>query len=833
MKITDFLARFTEVVSEGDGWVVTCPSHPDSQPSLRVAIGRNGAVLLKCRAGCQTTEVLRALDLDFADLRDVEADGAPVARSEATPASDTEVTKLAVQLAAWAEALELQWTDDSQPIDPAANYLVDRFGLGHEDAVRLRLGVTDELGGGPRLVVPFLDDRGVARGYQARALSPNVTVRWRGAKSPAGASWSRLAFLPAAESYDQIVVTEGPSDGLTAVGAGYDTIVVRGAGLVSDPQLIDQIATWAGSRQVVVAGDSDRAGTGFARVLVSGLRDRGVKAAALEVPAADVNDWRQADPDSFTLAFQGAVKALTFTRASKSAAADWEPDDLTDLGAARRYRDYLQRSSSDVRYTVEAGFYLLDRGVWLQDSLNHVRTVAHEVSVEVWAEVIELQAQINADREAEREISKAVVLAERRAVRFAKHISAQGGIDAALNELRALPGVAISINDLDQHHHLLAVANGTVDLRTGKLSPTDPAHLISRRLEVAYRPDATAPRWLEFLREVFPNHPDEMPEFLRRLIGYGITGLTDEQCFAVLWGTGANGKSVLTEVLTRVFRTITTTTPFSTFEVKPGGNSGVPNDIAALKGARLVFASEGEAGKPMAEAMLKRVTGRDMISARFMRQEYFEFLPTFLLMLATNYKPKFRGQDEGLWRRVKLIPFERFFQPDERDPKLHLKLMDEAEGILAWAVSGAVDWFKDQSLREPSLLQELTTSYKFDSDALAGFLPGTYVIDELATGFLARKELWDSYQAWCEEEQFGREMRWTQRAFYAALEERGARRVKSGGAHGFKGLRRATEEELDAMMAAPVDLDEAVVNIPEPELGEPAKMSLAPDLDDL
>jgi putative DNA primase/helicase len=332
---------------------------------------------------------------------------------------------------------------------------------------------------------------------------------------------------------------------------------------------------------------------------------------------------------------------------------------------------------------------------------------------------------------------------------------------------------------------LLSFRNGTVELRTGKIRPHDKRDMMTYALDINFRADAKAPRWESFMGEIFPDMPEMVP-YMQRMLGYGISGYTDEQCFCVLWGKGANGKSVLTDTLTAVFRTISTTTPFATFEDKASG--GIPNDLAALRGSRLVMASEGESGRPMSEAVLKRVTGKDEIAARFLRQEFFTFRPTFLLMLATNHKPKFRGQDDGLWRRVKMIPFKRFFAPSERDHNLDRKLLAEAEGIAAWCVRGAVAWFAG-GLQDPEMISEATDEYKATSDALSGFFPGVIVADDSAR--MDGSAAFNSYLEWCEAENLPAKEQWTRTAFYSAMEERGAVKRRGNKGMALVGIRLA------------------------------------------
>jgi putative DNA primase/helicase len=789
MTLTDLLGRFDDVEETADGYLVHCPAHVDSHQSLRLTVSDAGKVLVRCRAGCPTTKVLESLGLTMKDLASMTpGDATPdrTATSVDVPAPAAEVAALAVKLDAYAATLATASVigEQGDPGVDALDYASRRFGVTAEDARRLGLGYATDLGGGPRLVVPFRDREGVARGFQARALDPASSVRWLGPKSPEGASWAKIGFFPGLGGYDEILITEGPGDALTGAAAGFDTIGIRGAGLATNASALDALVSTADGRPVVIAGDGDVAGRRFAAELADALLGRGLSVKLLPMrPDKDLTDWRADDPERFHDDLLYHVAKAEVARSLTAALLAWDEDrySLSDLGGARYLRDYIESLGSGVRYSEEAGFFLLDEGVWRKDERQAVRTHAQSVADLLRGLAMQASSEAKRDGASDSDVKRAA-----RLNRYAAHAQTTRGLDAMIRELQAVQGVPASIEEFDQHGHFLAARNGVIDLRTGELRPHDPTLLITKRVDLVYEPDAQAPRWEQFLREIFPAHPT-LPAYMQRLVGYGITGQTDEQCFAVLWGTGANGKSVLTDTLTGCFRELTVTTPFATFEDR--GSGGIPNDVAALKGARLVMAAEGEQGRPMAESVLKRVTGRDMISARFMRKEFFEFRPTFLLMLATNFKPSFKGQDEGLWRRVKLIPFERYFLPEERDHRLGDALLAEAPGILAWAVRGAIAWYAG-GLQDPDVIRSSTKEYRETSDALAGFLPGVFVFDADA-GRVEGKILFEQYLQWADEENLPQRERWTRRTFFAALEERGLTKRRTNGGVAFENVRRA------------------------------------------
>ncbi len=263
----------------------------------------------------------------------------------------------------------------------------------------------------------------------------------------------------------------------------------------------------------------------------------------------------------------------------------------------------------------------------------------------------------------------------------------------------------------------------------------------------------------------------ELVTFLQRAAGYSLTGSTREQCLFVLYGTGANGKSSLLDTLRLLLGDYAQQTESKTFTEKK--QDSISNDIARLKGARLVAASETESGGRLAESLVKQMTGGEPLTARFLHQEFFEFRPEFKVWLGTNHKPVIKGSDNAIWRRIRLIPFDVTIPPAERDKDLLFKLREELPGILAWAVRGCADWLRN-GLSEPESVMSATSAYRDEMDVLGPFFSECCHFTHIAK--TSASELYRAYGGWVE--RFG-EKPMSQRSFGMSLSERGLSRSKN------------------------------------------------------
>jgi putative DNA primase/helicase len=317
-----------------------------------------------------------------------------------------------------------------------------------------------------------------------------------------------------------------------------------------------------------------------------------------------------------------------------------------------------------------------------------------------------------------------------------------GRINAMLERARKQPGITITADQLDRDAWKFNVDNGTLQLNPPKLIRHDPADLITRISPVNFDSAATCPRFLEFIAWAFRAR-ETLIAFVQRYLGYSLTGITSEQCFAIGYGAGGNGKTVLMELMRFIFGDYAIEADMATFLAR--SQDGIRNDLAALRGARLATASEVSDGRRMDEALVKKLTGDEVIRARFLYAEGFEFKPEFKLFIAANHKPIIRGTDAGIWRRVKLIPFDATVTDDQRDKSLCEKLKGEASGILNWLLAGCVEWQSD-GLGDSPEVKQAVTGYREEMDVLGQFIDACCIVGpKVEAGSTA---LYEQFKAW-------------------------------------------------------------------------------------
>jgi len=329
----------------------------------------------------------------------------------------------------------------------------------------------------------------------------------------------------------------------------------------------------------------------------------------------------------------------------------------------------------------------------------------------------------------------------------------------------------------DRDPWLLNTPGGVVDLRTGTSMPHNP-ELFMTRIAGASVADA-CPVWLGFL-ETVTGGDAELQSYLQRMAGYCLTGVTTEHALFFLYGTGANGKSVFANTLTAILGDYATVAPMDMFMATLGDRH--PTDMAGLRGARIVTSIETEQGSRWAESKLKALTGGDKITARFMRQDFFEFIPQFKLLIVGNHKPSIRNVDEAMKRRLHMVPFTVTIPPARRDRHLADRLLAERDGILAWAIEGCIEWQRT-GLRPPPAVMAATEDYFEAEDAI-----GRWIDERCSLGShlsASTAAMFADWKAWADA---NGEFAGSVKRFSEALIVRGFERHNTRSAKGFRGI---------------------------------------------
>jgi putative DNA primase/helicase len=458
----------------------------------------------------------------------------------------------------------------------------------------------------------------------------------------------------------------------------------------------------------------------------------------------------------------------------------------TDLGNARRL---VRLHGQDLRFTGAMGWLVWDGRRWRRDETGEAERRAKDTVRAIWDEI---RGEDPDDDE--------------RVTKWAVKSQGAARIEAMLKLARSEPELSTRDEEFDRDAWLLNVLNGTIDLRTGELRPHRREDLLTKLVPVAYDPAATAPRWLAFLEQVQPD-PDARG-FLARYAGYCLTGEMGEQVFAVHHGGGSNGKGVYSDTLLAVFGDYASVTPYATFvQRRPDAPT---NDLAALRGARLVVASEPNEGMRLDEGAVKSITGEDPVSARFHYREFFTYRPTCKLILTGNHRPRIRGTDHAMWRRVLLVPWPVTVTKPDKD--LRRRLREELPGILRWIVEGCLAWQRD-GLRPPAVVRAAVDEYREAEDHV-----GRFIADRCALGsdlVVSAKDLRASYELWVESE--GEEA-FSAKALGARLTDRGIRAVKDVAGirgRGWQGIALATHATLATLPGESASHTRARGDLPE------------------
>lgn len=605
---------------------------------------------------------------------------------------------------------------------------------------------------------------------------------------PKGKTAAGRLFLGCPSDGVPMTLVEGWATGCSAHEASGGVVVVCFSGANMDDVATDLRRQFPKS-SLVIAGDLDAHGKG--RDYAQAAASAGAPAAVL-LPAfadgrdhGDFNDLAQAEGlDSVRrqLAAAGDALGSAVTLFSVPALPTCDVRDgttdsrpLTEYGNAQRLFD---AHGDKLHYVYDADSWICwHGGAWKWDDGSGVRSLSANLAGKIYSE-------------GSRHLTDAEHFG-----RWARKSQEQRVINAVVGLLSDFPSIRLPHACLDADPLIVGLdgAKQVIALHTGAQRPATLSDYVTKTLGVASIGDAAkAVRWLQFLDQVFEGDI-EMLDWLQRFCGYLLTGSTQEQVFLFCFGLGANGKSVFIEVLKHVMGDYGRAIASETLSESRRQAGGATPDLAALIGARLVVSSETEDNAALAESLVKSLVSGDSMAVRRLYAAPMQFTPCLKLVMAGNHKPIVKGNDHGIWRRVRLVPFNRTFAPDERDPRLLDKLKAEAPHILAWMVAGCMEWQRRGLADTPAVIRQATDAYQVDQDLTGRWL------DECTTpskyGETSSGDLYASYKGWCVENGLHPA---SSVALGRRISERGYVQRKSHGKRIWCGLRLTSKSYVDA-----------------------------------
>lgn len=568
-----------------------------------------------------------------------------------------------------------------------------------------------------------------------------------------------------------VILVEGEKSAQALIDAGiHATTAMHGANAPIDKTDWSPLA----GKTVIIWPDNDAPGMHYAQAAAQAALQAGAVSCEILMPPANrPQGWDAADalaeqlqpitPDTPAFDVMGflstggrfqvtpeptdAVVGIDMSEApDASDAVSWGTED--GLAAT-----FTQRFSKDWRYVAAWGRWLTWTGRrWNEDIVLHVQHLVRGIC---------RSAAARAD-----------------SPRLKARLASASTISAVERIARSDPKHAATVDEWDADIWLLNTVDGVVNLKTGAMRAHDSKDRMTKITTATPRGQCTL--WLSFLDQVTGGDHD-LQAYLQRVAGYCLTGSTQEHAMFFLYGTGSNGKSVFVNTLVTILGDYAANAPMETF--MDNRNDRHPTDLAGLRGARVVTATETEQGRRWNESRIKEITGGDRITARFMHRDNFTYPPTYKLFMSGNHKPAIRNVDEAMRRRMHLIPFEVTIPRERRDRQLQEKLLKERDGILAWALEGCMQWQR-MGLCPPQSVQDATSEYFEGEDAMGRWIEERCVLSANAKSLTA--ELFNDWKQWADG---AGEFVGSQRRFADLLITRGTEKWRNSvGLRGFRGI---------------------------------------------
>lgn len=583
-------------------------------------------------------------------------------------------------------------------------------------------------------------------------------------------------IIPAQEIY--ILEGEGKADLLHSWGL---TATCLDSG--SNSKWRDEYTEVFLGKDIIIVPDKDNPGTTYGRNIITNIKSVAAGIKLIDLPGTaevnDILDWIKLpgnDRDAFLKIIADTQILKTTEEIAAGDIATPKNFPTTDLGNASRL--VLQHGKT-IRYChASEKWFIWDGKRWRIDENGAIRRLAKETAMSIIQEAYKAGG--------EERLLKWATKSQNKPTLHAMECLARDEIE-----------VLSSPDERDIDKYLLNCQNGTIDLHTGKIKPHNQKDNITKIIPTFYDQAATCPAWIDFL-DIFFDGNGELINFIQRAVGYTLTGDTSEQALFIPYGIGENGKSTFIDTLALLLGDYGQASDVETFMVKKN-DGGAKNDIARMKGARFISAVETEEGKQLSEAKIKQLTGGDMVAARFLFKEYFDFKPEVKIWLACNHKPVIKGTDHAIWRRIKLIPFNVKVPQEKKLSKEEVMAMFKKElpGILAWAVQGCLDWQKN-GLQTPGEVCKATQEYRTEMDTVQAFIDDNcYTNHETAAMIKTESgKLFNAYHTYCIELGYIKDDIKSNRGFAKTLTSKGYAVNKSNGKRFTLGIGINTPEDF-------------------------------------